>query len=137
MATNRDRNESRLERVPIIAKNSWLEKRNAPPNLRPQPLLADHMSLRPSAPTIFPRPFLGPALAEIARSNSFSGPRNSYSRDHPGSPCFERFTDGMRFALSQNRRSGAQRGASENNFGQRFSVSTPCSFCSAHQPSPA
>src|SRR4051812_3815799 len=29
---------------------------------------------------------------------------------------------------SKIRRSGAQRGASENNFGQRFSVSTPCLF---------
>ena len=27
---------------------------------------------------------------------------------------------------TRGRRSGAQRGASENNFGQRFSVSTPC-----------
>jgi hypothetical protein len=33
---------------------------------------------------------------------------------------------GIPVALEKNRRSGAQRGASENNFGQRFSVSTPC-----------
>jgi hypothetical protein len=41
---------------------------------------------------------------------------------------FQRFADGTLVALEKGRRSGAQRGASENNFGQRFSVSTPCLF---------
>ena len=52
------------------------------------------------------------------------------------SVCFQRVKDGTLLALVENRRSGAQRGASENNFGQRFSVSTPCFTLSA-QPSPA
>lgn len=41
---------------------------------------------------------------------------------------FQRFSFGIPVAICKNRRSGAQRGASENNFGQRFSVSTPCLF---------
>ena len=53
--------------------------------------------------------------------------------------CFQRFADGTLVALEKGRRSGAQRGASENNFGQRFSVSTPCFIPqeqSLRQPSP-
>ena len=52
---------------------------------------------------------------------------------------FQGFTDGTLLATFRNRRSGAQRGASENNFGQRFSVSTPCFFSrrtSALPPNP-
>jgi hypothetical protein len=51
--------------------------------------------------------------------------------------CFQCFKDGTLLALVKNRRSGAQRGASENNFGQRFSVSTPCFTFPSARPSPA
>jgi len=85
------------------------------------------LSHQPLAPRISRSLCLALRLPKALRSNSFPDPRNSYPDNHPGSSCFEWFTDGKRFALSRNRRSGAQRGASENNFGQRFSVSTPCS----------
>jgi hypothetical protein len=46
---------------------------------------------------------------------------NSYRVKSRHDVCFERFADGTLFAYNNARRSGAQRGAPENNFGQRFS----------------
>jgi hypothetical protein len=63
----------------------------------------------------------GPADAFIHWSNSFQGPRNSYKAAQIVSFYFEEFADGIPHATRENRRSGAQRGAPENNFGQRFS----------------
>ena len=78
-----------------------------------------------------------PSVASIRRSNSFPAPRNSYRGELRSCADSEPFTDGMTFATGKGRRSGAQRGASENNFGQRFSVSTPCFFSKpTKQPSP-
>jgi len=63
----------------------------------------------------------GAALAPSTRSNSFPGQGNSYSAEKLASFCFEWLADGNSFALYTARRSGAQRGAPKNNFGQRFS----------------
>jgi hypothetical protein len=70
-------------------------------------------------------------LASLARdlrprSKSFPLPCNSYKAGKTCVLYFYALADGLWLALYENRRSGAQRGASENNFGQRFSVSTPC-----------
>jgi hypothetical protein len=80
---------------------------------------------------------VGPWLATEARRKSFLGAGNSYRAGNRVPFILKRLRDGTPFALGKGRRSGAQRGASENNFGQRFSVSTPC-FCllDAVEPSP-
>jgi hypothetical protein len=78
----------------------------------------------------------GSNLALHTRSKLFPRHGNSYRAKKLLTPYFQSFTDGIRLALYIARRSGAQRGASENNFGQRFSVSTPCIFPSARQPFP-
>jgi len=68
----------------------------------------------------------GLCLAFEERSKSFAAkaiPTAGFNRMHVS---FQHVKNGRVLALYRNRRSGAQRGASENNFGQRFSVSTPC-----------
>src|SRR6202034_4420043 len=65
-------------------------------------------------------------LRRVPRSNSFSVLGKSYKGRRFPLIYFQSLKDGTLHALVENRRSGAQRGASENNFGQRFSVSTPC-----------
>jgi hypothetical protein len=65
-------------------------------------------------------------LPYAGRSNSFPLEGNSYRAAYLIALYFYEVTNGMPFALYENRRSGAQRGAPENNFGQRFSVGTPC-----------
>ncbi len=79
----------------------------------------------------------GPSVASEARSNSFSVLGKSYKGRPIRLIYFQSLKDGTLLALVENRRSGAQRGASENNFGQRFSVSTPClNSPKLRQPSP-
>ncbi len=136
IVTNDDCHESQPEQAPIIAKNCLLEKRNRTSTSDCGLFLPIVSRLDPRHQLFSRSPSLALQLPKLVRSNSFPGPRNSYPGNRSGSSYFERFTDGMRFAISQNRRSGAQRGASENNFGQRFSVSTPCFSCSVRQPSP-
>ena len=69
---------------------------------------------------------LATALRREGRSKSFR--REAIPTEQKNRPPFSlnKLQDGIPLALVKNRRSGAQRGASENNFGQRFSVSTPC-----------
>ena len=69
---------------------------------------------------------VGPVVASLLRSNSFPFLGKSYKESPIGRLYFQSVGDGTLVALGKGRRSGAQRGASENNFGQRFSVSTPC-----------
>ena len=78
----------------------------------------------------------GPLVAFRCRSKSFPVAGNYYRRAMPARTCFQRFRNGKVLALWKSRRSGAQRGASENNFGQRFSVSTPCFWRELGRPSP-
>jgi len=59
-------------------------------------------------------------------SNSFPPGCNSYQGRSRTTPCFQPLTNGKPVAILQPRRSGAQRGALENNFGQRFSLGAPC-----------
>ncbi|HKV81896.1 MAG TPA: hypothetical protein VJP02_27360, partial [Candidatus Sulfotelmatobacter sp.] len=61
-----------------------------------------------------------------ARSKTFRVESNSYNEPNQIAVRFQSLRNGALLALTKTRRSGAQRGASENNFGQRFSVSTPC-----------
>src|SRR5258708_4964328 len=62
-----------------------------------------------------------PISCLTARRKTFPAGSNSY-RVQPAQPSFYQwFTDGTVCALGKGRRSGAQRGAPENNFGQRFS----------------
>jgi hypothetical protein len=68
----------------------------------------------------------GPFLASSARSKTFRVESNSYNEPNQIAMGFQSLRNGGVLALTETRRSGAQRGASENNFGQRFSVSTPC-----------
>jgi len=76
-------------------------------------------------------------LRRVPRSNSFSVLGKSYKGRRFPLIYFQSLKDGTLHALVENRRSGAQRGASENNFGQRFSVSTPClDSPKLRQPSP-
>lgn len=82
---------------------------------------------------------VGPVVALGPRSNSFPVVCKSYKELELRRLYFQRFADGTLVALEKGRRSGAQRGASENNFGQRFSVSTPCFIPqkrTLRQPSP-
>jgi hypothetical protein len=76
-------------------------------------------------------------LREKRRRKSFLRAGNSYRAGNIVPFILRYLRDGTPLALEKVRRSGAQRGASENNFGQRFSVSTPC-FCllDAVEPSP-
>ncbi len=69
---------------------------------------------------------LGPLVAYGPKSKSFPVVCKSYKEPEVRHLCFQQVADGTLVALVKGRRSGAQRGASENNFGQRFSVSTPC-----------
>jgi len=72
------------------------------------------------------------------RSKSFLRPGNSYQTGKFADFYFERLADGMPHALAPRRRSGAQRGAPGNNFGQRFSWA-PLAFVSGsirHPPRP-
>ena len=71
-----------------------------------------------------------------ARSKTFRVESNSYNSPITMSIVFQSLRNGRVLALTRNRRSGAQRGASENNFGQRFSVRTPCFISRLGWPSP-
>jgi len=66
------------------------------------------------------------AGSRVARGKTFPGAGNYYRAENIVIVCFEAFALRHPSCFRKNRRSGAQRGASENNFGQRFSVSTPC-----------
>jgi hypothetical protein len=90
-----------------------------------QPSLRCEFSVKRTKPSAFQQP-LGPSVARFSRSSSFFVIGKSYKGLKLAAMCFQCFKDGTLLALVKNRRSGAQRGASENNFGQRFSVSTPC-----------
>ena len=68
------------------------------------------------------------AGSRVARGKTFPGAGNYYRAENIVIVCFEAFALRHPSCFRKDRRSGAQRGASENNFGQRFSVSTPC-FC--------
>jgi hypothetical protein len=63
----------------------------------------------------------GSAVALFNRSNSFIVGAQFLPSQNVARLYFEGLADGTRHALLENRRSGAQRGAPENNFGQRFS----------------
>jgi hypothetical protein len=63
----------------------------------------------------------GHAVASFDRSNSFPVPAQFLPSQKVSRFYFEGLADGTLVALFLNRRSGAQRGAPENNFGQRFS----------------
>jgi hypothetical protein len=78
----------------------------------------------------------GPVFAPPARSKTFRVESNSYNDPNQIAVHFQSLRNGGFLALTENRRSGAQRGASENNFGQRFSVSTPCFISRLGWPSP-
>ena len=67
--------------------------------------------------------FALPLWCEVKVSASKAIPTAGY---HNALVSFQYVRNGRVLALHISRRSGAQRGASENNFGQRFSVSTPC-----------
>jgi hypothetical protein len=69
---------------------------------------------------------MAPFLPYLQRSKTFRVESNSYNEPTKIAARFQSLRNGGVLALTENRRSGAQRGASENNFGQRFSVSTPC-----------
>jgi len=79
-------------------------------------------------PAPSPSDRLAPLLQHPERSKTFRVESNSYNEPNQIGLLFQSLTNGWLLALSSGRRSGAQRGASENNFGQRFSVSTPCFF---------
>jgi hypothetical protein len=83
------------------------------------------ITVKRTKPSAFQQP-LGPSVARFSRSSSFFVNGKSYKGWKVPGMCFQCFKDGTLLALVEDRRSGAQRGASENNFGQRFSVSTPC-----------
>src|SRR5436853_7458314 len=68
-------------------------------------------------------------LRRPPRSKTFRVESNSYNELNQIATRFQALRNGGVLALTGTRRSGAQRGASENNFGQRFSVSTPCFMC--------
>jgi len=78
----------------------------------------------------------GPSLARAPRSKTFRVESNSYNELNQIATRFQALRNGGVLALTGTRRSGAQRGASENNFGQRFSVSTPCFISRLGWPSP-
>jgi hypothetical protein len=63
----------------------------------------------------------GSEVASFHRSNSFIVGAQFLPSQNVARLYFEGLADGTRHALLENRRSGAQRGAPENNFGQRFS----------------
>src|ERR1700737_3945184 len=63
----------------------------------------------------------GPFLALGTRRKTFPAGSNSYRVQSSQPLFFQGLTDGTVCALGKGRRSGAQRGAPENNFGQRFS----------------
>jgi hypothetical protein len=79
---------------------------------------------------------MAPFLRCPERSKTFRVESNSYREPNQIGTLFQLLTNGLVLALPNARRSGAQRGASENNFGQRFSVSTPCFFARLGWPSP-
>jgi hypothetical protein len=92
------------------------------------------ITVKRTKPRAFQQP-LGPSVARFSRSSSFFIIGKTYKGLREAGICFQRFKDGTMVALVENRRSGAQRGTSENNFGQRFSVGAPC-FISPEAPSP-
>src|SRR5437879_13514221 len=75
-------------------------------------------------------------LRRPPRSKTFRVESNSYNELNQIATRFQALRNGGVLALTGTRRSGAQRGASENNFGQRFSVSTPCFISRPRWPSP-
>ena len=78
------------------------------------------------------------AGSRVARGKTFPGAGNYYRAENIVIVSFEAFALRHPSCFRKNRRSGAQRGASENNFGQRFSLSTPCfmSYARDSKPSP-
>jgi len=104
----------------IIAKNRFAENGLVFALQKPQGLgLSRENGLQQP-----PRPIARPG----ARSKSFRGSAIPTELKISSPFILKNLRDGTPLALVKARRSGAQRGASENNFGQRFSVSTPC-FC--------
>jgi hypothetical protein len=79
---------------------------------------------------------MAPFLLSWARSKTFRVESNSYNWPNQIAIRFQSLRNGGVLALTETRRSGAQRGASENNFGQRFSVSTPCFSLVSDGPPP-
>jgi hypothetical protein len=75
------------------------------------------------------------SLPDFSAVKSFPTQGNSYRGPNPGFVYFEGLENGIRHALSHGRRSGAQRGAPENNFGQRFSWA-PLAISSNHSKAP-